>query len=77
MHPLVKMVTQRLALGVVTLFVITLIIFFAIELLPGHEASHDHVRVISLAVRHRYPSDPATVRKAGAPVDPGDSVPDP
>ena len=35
MHPLLRMVLQRLALGVFTLFLISLIIFFAIELLPG------------------------------------------
>ncbi len=35
MHPLLKMVLQRLGLGLATLFVISLIIFSAIELLPG------------------------------------------
>lgn len=35
MHPIVKTVFQRLGLGVVTLFVVSLIIFAAIELLPG------------------------------------------
>lgn len=35
MHPLLKMVVQRLGLGLLTLFLISLIIFFAIELLPG------------------------------------------
>ena len=35
MHPIVKTVFQRLGLGVVTLFIVSLIIFAAIELLPG------------------------------------------
>jgi len=35
LHPIVKTVFQRLGLGVVTLFIVSLIIFAAIELLPG------------------------------------------
>lgn len=35
MHPLLKMVLQRIALGIGTLFIISLIIFSAIEMLPG------------------------------------------
>lgn len=35
MHPIPKMVLQRLGLGVITLFAISLIIFLGVELLPG------------------------------------------
>ncbi len=35
MHAILKMVIQRLALGVLTLFVVSLLIFFAVEALPG------------------------------------------
>jgi peptide/nickel transport system permease protein len=35
MHPLLRMVLQRLGLGLITLFVVSLIIFSAIEFLPG------------------------------------------
>ncbi len=35
MHPLLIMVAQRLGLGLLTLFVISLIIFLGVELLPG------------------------------------------
>ncbi|MCB1970285.1 MAG: ABC transporter permease [Geminicoccaceae bacterium] len=35
MHPILKMVLQRLGLGVLTLFVVSLIIFLGVELLPG------------------------------------------
>jgi peptide/nickel transport system permease protein len=35
MSAILKMVSQRLALGFLTLFVVSLIIFFAVELLPG------------------------------------------
>lgn len=35
MHPLAKMILQRLGLGLLTLFAITLVIFLAVELLPG------------------------------------------
>lgn len=35
MHPLLRTVLQRLGLGLVTLFVVSLIIFSAIEFLPG------------------------------------------
>lgn len=35
MHPLFKTVLQRLGLGLITLFVVSLIIFSAIEFLPG------------------------------------------
>jgi peptide/nickel transport system permease protein len=35
MPELIKMMSQRFGLGVLTLFVISLIIFFAVELLPG------------------------------------------
>ncbi|TJW51102.1 MAG: ABC transporter permease [Mesorhizobium sp.] len=35
MHPLIKTVLQRLGLGLITLFVVSLIIFSAIEFLPG------------------------------------------
>ena len=35
MDKLLKMVAQRLALGLLTLFVVSLIIFFAVEMLPG------------------------------------------
>ncbi|MCA8869530.1 MAG: ABC transporter permease [Rhodobacteraceae bacterium] len=35
MHPLARMILHRLALGLLTLFVISLVIFMAIELLPG------------------------------------------
>jgi peptide/nickel transport system permease protein len=35
MDKIVKMVAQRLALGLLTLFVVSLIIFFAVEMLPG------------------------------------------
>jgi peptide/nickel transport system permease protein len=35
MHPLLRTVLQRLSLGLITLFVVSLIIFSAIEFLPG------------------------------------------
>lgn len=35
MHPILKTVLQRLGLGLITLFVVSLIIFSAIEMLPG------------------------------------------
>ena len=35
MHPVIRTVLQRLALGVLTLFVVSIIIFSSIELLPG------------------------------------------
>ena len=35
MHPLLRTVLQRLGLGLITLFVVSLIIFSAIEFLPG------------------------------------------
>lgn len=35
MHPIVKTVAQRLVLGIFTLFVVSLIIFSSIEMLPG------------------------------------------
>lgn len=35
MHPVVKTVLHRLALGVVTLFVVSVVIFTAVQLLPG------------------------------------------
>lgn len=35
MHPVLLMVVQRLALGLLTLFVVSLIIFLGVELLPG------------------------------------------
>ncbi|MEZ5826376.1 MAG: ABC transporter permease [Geminicoccaceae bacterium] len=35
MHPILKMVFARLGLGVLTLFVVSLIIFLGVELLPG------------------------------------------
>ena len=35
MDKILKMVAQRLALGLLTLFVVSLIIFSAVELLPG------------------------------------------
>jgi peptide/nickel transport system permease protein len=35
LHPVLKTVVQRLGLGLVTLFVVSIIIFAAIELLPG------------------------------------------
>jgi peptide/nickel transport system permease protein len=35
MHPILKMVIQRLGLGLITLFVVSLIIFLAVEMLPG------------------------------------------
>ncbi|WP_417432449.1 ABC transporter permease [Kiloniella sp.] len=35
MHPLIPMILQRLALGLFTLFLITVVIFLAVELLPG------------------------------------------
>ncbi|MCY3984569.1 MAG: ABC transporter permease [Roseovarius sp.] len=35
MHPVVKTVLNRLALGVVTLFVVSVVIFTAVQLLPG------------------------------------------
>ncbi|MGE3877064.1 MAG: ABC transporter permease, partial [Parvibaculaceae bacterium] len=35
MHPLLRTVLQRLGLGFITLFVVSLIIFSAIEFLPG------------------------------------------
>lgn len=35
MHPLLKMVIQRLGLGAATLFVVSILIFSAVELLPG------------------------------------------
>ncbi|WP_166417773.1 ABC transporter permease [Cochlodiniinecator piscidefendens] len=38
MHPLIKLVIQRLALGLLTLFVVSLVIFISIELLPGDVA---------------------------------------
>lgn len=38
MHAIVKMIAQRLALGLVTLFVVSVIIFGAVQLLPGNVA---------------------------------------
>lgn len=35
MHPIARLIGQRLLLGLVTLFVVSLIIFSAVELLPG------------------------------------------
>jgi len=35
MHPLLTMIVQRLGLGLLTLFVVSLVIFFCVELLPG------------------------------------------
>ncbi|MEO0328438.1 MAG: ABC transporter permease, partial [Pseudomonadota bacterium] len=35
MHPILSTVLQRLALGVMTLFLVSVIIFASIELLPG------------------------------------------
>jgi len=35
MHPIAKLIGQRLLLGLLTLFVVSLIIFLAVELLPG------------------------------------------
>ncbi len=35
MHPIAKLVGQRLFMGLLTLFVVSLIIFLAVELLPG------------------------------------------
>ena len=35
MHPIVKMVLERLGLGLITLWVVSLIIFLAVEFLPG------------------------------------------
>ena len=35
MHPVVRTVLQRLGLGLVTLFVVSVIIFSAVEMLPG------------------------------------------
>jgi len=35
MHPILKMVLQRLGLGLIALFVVSLIIFGAVEMLPG------------------------------------------
>ncbi|WP_028480742.1 ABC transporter permease [Pseudovibrio exalbescens] len=35
MHPLLKMILQRIALGLFTLFAISLVVFLAVELLPG------------------------------------------
>lgn len=37
-HPLLALVAQRLALGVVTLFVVSIVIFLATEVLPGNAA---------------------------------------
>ncbi len=39
MWPILKMVTQRLALGVVTLFVVSVLIFSSVEFLPGDIAT--------------------------------------
>jgi len=39
MHPILKMVLQRLGLGLLTLFVVSVIIFGAVELLPGDIAT--------------------------------------
>lgn len=35
MHPIIKMLIQRIALGFLTLFVVSILIFGAVELLPG------------------------------------------
>lgn len=35
MHPIIRLIGQRLLLGLLTLFVVSLIIFSAVELLPG------------------------------------------
>ena len=35
MHPVIKTILERIALGIATLFVVSLVIFSAIELLPG------------------------------------------
>ncbi len=40
MHPILKTVLQRLGLGVVTLFVVSVIIFSALEFLPGDFAQN-------------------------------------
>ncbi|TVS00953.1 MAG: ABC transporter permease [Rhodobacteraceae bacterium] len=39
MAALIRMIAQRLALGVLTLFIVSVVIFFATELLPGDLAS--------------------------------------
>lgn len=39
MWPILKMVTQRLALGIVTLFVVSVLIFASVEFLPGDIAT--------------------------------------
>lgn len=38
MNPLLKMILQRLGLGVLTLFIVTLVIFVAVEMLPSDVA---------------------------------------
>jgi peptide/nickel transport system permease protein len=38
MHPVLRTVLQRLALGLVTLFIVSVVIFSAIEMLPGNFA---------------------------------------
>ena len=38
MHPVLRTVLQRLGLGVITLFFVSCIIFFSMELLPGNFA---------------------------------------
>ena len=35
MHPVLRTVLQRLGLGLVTLFIVSIVIFAAIEMLPG------------------------------------------
>ena len=35
MHPVLRTVLQRLAFGLVTLFIVSIVIFSAIEMLPG------------------------------------------
>lgn len=55
-NALVKMLAQRLALGVLTLFAVSLVIFFCIELLPGdfakaflgHDATPEAVAALRL-----------------------------
>ena len=43
MGDIVSLVAKRLGLGLLTLFVVSILIFFAVELLPGDIAEGDYV----------------------------------
>ena len=65
MNKIVRMIAQRLALGFLTLFVVSLIIFLGVELLPGDLAE----AVLGQAAT---PETVAAFRRGKGVLDPGD-----